>query len=132
MSHLVLRLLGPPRLELDGSPLEIDRRKAIALIAYLAMTGQGHSRDSLASLLWPEYDQSRARAALRRTLSVLNKALGGAWLDVDRETIDLKRTPDLWVDVAQFHQNNCATLLGNVLHFVFKNFTDHKDHTLKF
>mgnify|MGYP000169791629 CR=1 FL=1 len=30
-----------------------------------------------APLLWPELDASRARADLRRTLSVLNRELGG-------------------------------------------------------
>jgi DNA-binding SARP family transcriptional activator len=68
MSRLALYLLGPPRLELDGEPVHIGRRKVMALLAYLAVTGGSHSRDFLATLLWPEYDQSRARAALRRTI----------------------------------------------------------------
>jgi DNA-binding SARP family transcriptional activator len=84
MSRLALYLLGPPRLELDGGPIHIGRRKAMALLAYLAMTGQFHSHDSLATFLWPEYDQSRARADLRRTLSVLNRTLGQEWIAADR------------------------------------------------
>jgi ABC-type oligopeptide transport system substrate-binding subunit/DNA-binding SARP family transcriptional activator len=108
MSSLALFLLGPPRVEFDGAPIEIDRRKAVALIAYLAVTGYEHGRDTLATLLWPDYDQTRARGALRRTLSVLNRALGGAWLAVDRETIALKRTPNLWIDVEQFRQQLTA------------------------
>ena len=60
-----------------------------ALIAYLAVTRQRHSRDALANLLWPEYDQVHARATLRRTLSALNKSLEGDWLRVDREMIGL-------------------------------------------
>jgi hypothetical protein len=39
MSRLALYLLGPPRLELDGEPVEIGRRRAVALLAYLAVTG---------------------------------------------------------------------------------------------
>ena len=70
-------------LKKDGAPIDVDTRKAIALLAYLAVTEQRHSRDALAALLWPEYDQSRARGALRRTLSTLNKALGGAGLDAE-------------------------------------------------
>jgi ABC-type oligopeptide transport system substrate-binding subunit/DNA-binding SARP family transcriptional activator len=107
MPRLSLYLLGPPRLELDGEPLEIGRRKAAALIAYLAVTGQGQARDALATLFWPEYEQSRARAALRRTLSTLNRALGGAWIEADRETIDLRRGDDLWVDIKTFR--TCLT-----------------------
>ena len=34
MPRLSLILLGPPRLELDGEPLDIGRRKAVALFAY--------------------------------------------------------------------------------------------------
>jgi hypothetical protein len=67
MSRLALFLLGPPRIECNGEPIEIRRRKAMALIVYLAVTGRGHSRDALATLLWPDHDQSRARAGLRRT-----------------------------------------------------------------
>jgi len=74
----------------------------VALLAYLAVTGGSHSRDSLATLLWPEYDQSRARAALRRTLSELNSTLGGEWLTVDREIAGLNPDAELWLDVDQF------------------------------
>ena len=75
-SPLALYLLGPPRIERDGVPVKLDRRKAIALVAYLAVTGQSHRRDSLVNLLWPEYDSSRGRAALRRTLYALRDTLG--------------------------------------------------------
>jgi ABC-type oligopeptide transport system substrate-binding subunit/DNA-binding SARP family transcriptional activator len=102
MSRLTLYLLGSPQIELDGKPVEISRRKAVALLAYLAVTGQAHSRDTLATLLWPDYDQSRARGALRRTLSTLNTALNDIWLEADRATIELKRNANLLVDVEQF------------------------------
>jgi hypothetical protein len=48
MSRLTLFMLGPPRIERDGAPIKISRRKAVALLAYLAVTGQSHSRDG-----WP-------------------------------------------------------------------------------
>ena len=111
MSRLALFLLGPPRIECNGEPIEIDRRKAIALIAYLAVTGRSHSRDALATLLWPEYDQSRARAGLRRALSALKEALGGGWLDVDREAVGLKPDAEVWLDVGEFQDRlaECQT-----------------------
>lgn len=103
MARLTLSLLGPPRVERDGAPIEVDTRKAIALLAYLAATGQPHRRDILAAPLWPEYDQTSARAALRRTLSALKKALASGWLVIDRETVGLDPT-DLWLDLHQFRR----------------------------
>lgn len=108
ISHLKLFFLGPPRVEIDGMPIEVDTRKAIALAAYLAVTGGPHTREALAALFWPEYDQAHARAALRRTLSTLKNALAGDWLDVDRGSVELQRTAHLWVDVEEFQRQLAA------------------------
>src|SRR5262249_47551220 len=77
MSQIKLYLFGPPRLERDGRPIDIPLRKALALLVYLAVTRQAHSRDALATLFWPEKDQQAARANLRRTLFDLGQLLGG-------------------------------------------------------
>jgi predicted ATPase/DNA-binding SARP family transcriptional activator len=108
MSNLKLFLLGPPRIEREGSLVEIARRKAIALLAYLAITGESQRRDSLATMFWPDADQSRARGGLRRDLSILNKAIGPGWLVIDREVVALERGPGFWLDVAQFYDNLAA------------------------
>ena len=102
MPGLELFLLGSPRIDRDGVPIQLDTRKAIALLAYLAVTGESHRRDTLATLLWSDSDQIRARAALRRTLSALNKALAWEGLKVDRETVGLDMAADLSIDLAQF------------------------------
>ena len=65
MSRPSLFLLGSPRLERDGVPVELARRKNVALLAYLAMTGTIHTRESLITLLWPELEPTRARPAYR-------------------------------------------------------------------
>jgi predicted ATPase/DNA-binding SARP family transcriptional activator len=96
-------LLGAPRIEHNGEPIEVDTRKAIALVAYLAVTRGRHARDALVGLLWPEYNQTRARAALRRTLSSLGKARAEGWLEVDRESVGLDRD-GVWVDVDRFRE----------------------------
>jgi predicted ATPase/DNA-binding SARP family transcriptional activator len=111
LTSLKLLLLGLPRIERDGEPVKVDRRKAIAIMAYLALTGQAHSRDALSALFWPQYDQDRAYANLRQTLWSLNRAVGKEWFDVDKETIALRRGRGLWLDVDAFHShlNECQT-----------------------
>ena len=101
MANLRLFLLGAPYLEVDGQTVEIQRRKVLALLSYLAVTGQIHQRDFLATLLWPEDRQTQARAALGRHLSELRKLIGDKNLRADREAVAVD---DLWVDVQQFRQ----------------------------
>jgi DNA-binding SARP family transcriptional activator/tetratricopeptide (TPR) repeat protein len=110
MTQAALFLLGPVRLEYDGAEAEVDTRKALALFAYLALEPRAHTRDSLATLFWPDHDQSHARGTLRRTLSVLNHAVGGEFVTADRETLVLQHRDRLWVDVDAFtaHLAACA------------------------
>jgi DNA-binding SARP family transcriptional activator len=106
VAQLSIELLGTPRVTVDDRPLLVDTRKAIALLAYLATTDQAYTRDTLASLLWPEYDQERARASLRRTLSSLRKGLGplGDVLASEHGQIGLRHAAQhrVLVDVDQF------------------------------
>ncbi|MCI0398980.1 MAG: hypothetical protein L0322_29160, partial [Chloroflexi bacterium] len=102
MASLKLSLLGPLRIELDGVLVKVSTRKATALLAFLAVTRQSHSREALATLFWPELDQTRAHASLRSTLWALNKALGEEWLVVDRKMAGLQSGADLTLDVAVF------------------------------
>ena len=54
--------MGSPQLRRGDKNVGIHRHKAMALLVYLAVTAQRHSRDALATLFWPNYSQSRARA----------------------------------------------------------------------
>ena len=87
MTGLRLALLGPPQIELDGVPVEIKRRKATALLVYLAVTDQEHSRAHLATLFWPEYDEGRAFR-----------------FEIDGDRIALRQTSDIWMDVDHFRR----------------------------
>ena len=49
-ASLSLFLFGAPRLECNGRLVPINRRKITALLAYLAVTNQTHTRDALATL----------------------------------------------------------------------------------
>ena len=94
---LRISLLGTPLVEVDGQPASRSipaRRRRSSPIWPSRATPQ--SRDVIATLLWPEFDIERSRAALRRTLSTLRTSLGGAlrW-STDRSSIVARplRTP---------------------------------------
>ena len=99
---LNVALLGPPRIEYDGQPVHFDTRKAVALLALVAMAEQPLSRDRLAVMLWPDSDDERARGALRRTVSVTAAGVGDA-LVVSRTTIALAQSL-VSVDAVEFRR----------------------------
>lgn len=66
-----LELLRADKVRLRG------RRKLLYLLAYLARReGVRHSRSELASLFWPESDESRSRQSLRQALAELHEVCG--------------------------------------------------------
>jgi len=89
------------RVSVLGRPLAVDTRKALAIVAYLVATGLPANRDALGALLWPESGDAESRSALRRTLSVLNRGLGGRGLTIERTSVAL-RPADLDVDLWRF------------------------------
>lgn len=93
--------MGAPEVTRAGAPIAFDTRKAVALLAYLAVTGRAQRRESLAALLWPESDHTRARASLRRTLSAAVAA--GPALIVGRGEIELA-TDQVDCDVTEFER----------------------------
>lgn len=99
--ELKLQLLGPPQIQVGSDPLDVDTRKATALLMYLTVTGEVQRRESMAAMFWPESDGPHAKAALRRTLSALRKALDGGWLQADRELVSAEAD---WLDCAAFSQ----------------------------
>jgi DNA-binding SARP family transcriptional activator len=104
MTTLALYLLGAPRLERDGVVVHVARRKALALLAYLAATRQPQSRNLLAALLWPDLSQSQARTAMRSVLVALTHALGPGRLAATPDEIRLVEAQGLWVDVHEFER----------------------------
>ncbi len=98
---LEIALLGPPSVTVGGAPLVVDTRKAVALLAYLAVTGRPQAREQVAVLLWPDQDDAHSRSALRRTLSTLRTALGGRWVTAPGDAVALEG--DEWrLDLDEF------------------------------
>jgi DNA-binding SARP family transcriptional activator len=101
MDKLKIYLFGMPRIEFQGKQIKIKRRKGLALAAYLALAEQRQSRETLASLFWPELDQEHARSALRSTLYSLTGPFTKAWIHSDTMSVSIKREI-VWVDVNAF------------------------------
>lgn len=99
---LALYFLGTPQLYLDNVPINDARRKAVALLGYLAIERGKHRRELLSTLLWPDYDQTKAFTNLRHTLWEIQQSIGEGWLLADRDTLGLNEAADIWLDVRQF------------------------------
>ncbi len=110
-----LFLLGAPYLEVAGEICPVQRRKDMALLAYLAIKGDPQRRESLAALLWPDSPAKLAHGSLRRTLSEVTQILGGDWMVGNREMVGLNPDLGLWLDVAVFQKRvaECAKAVPN-------------------
>ena len=101
---LRLKLLGPMDVHVDGAALPaIRRRKARALLAYVALAERGTvSREVLATLLWEDRNETAARASLRQTLFLLRQHLasdGTSLIHADTESVSIQCVD---TDVARF------------------------------
>lgn len=103
-----LRFLGNWDLKIGEQPRPLRSRKAMALLAYLAVENQQpHSRAALVGLLWPEMGEAKARNNLRVVLSRLRKLLGNVVFSNRREVwLDLENG---WIDVFAFQQRLAET-----------------------
>jgi DNA-binding SARP family transcriptional activator len=90
MSDFRVFLLGSPYVTVDGQAVEFRRKKALGVLAYLALSpAYSARRDTLLSLFWPEHDEEYARAGLRRTLAAITETAVRPWLVADRQTVAL-------------------------------------------
>ena len=75
IESLSIKLLGSPEVSLEGRNLRFGRKKALALLCYLAAEGGKRHRRDLAELLWPTSEERRARTDLRSILTSLRRTL---------------------------------------------------------
>jgi predicted ATPase/DNA-binding SARP family transcriptional activator len=109
VKKLELTLFG--NLEIHHAGVLVTDFKSIksqALLCYLAVTAQPHTRSSLAGLLWGDMPETKARMNLSQALSTLRR-LFNPHLEITRQTIALKRGSDLWVDVNTFEARVVGT-----------------------
>jgi len=99
---LRLVLLGKPQILRDGVPVTgFVYNKALALLAYLAVTKRPHSRESLAGLLWGEMPDAAAKANLRKILSVLRE-IAAPNIGIGRQEVSFNRDSNYWLDTEIF------------------------------
>jgi DNA-binding SARP family transcriptional activator/tetratricopeptide (TPR) repeat protein len=103
VATLSIRLLGPLEVAVEGRRIVVDTRKALAIVALIAAEGRPFARDELAAMFWPEADDAAARGALRRTLSALRAAVGGAGLVIARTQVALDPNAT-WVDLMELER----------------------------
>lgn len=103
--ELKLALLGKPQFSLNGQRLTVDQLsvKGMALLSYLAVTRQEHSRVALAGLLWGDIPEERARANLRLTLNKLRPYVD-AYLLTSRQGVAFNFEQPHWLDTAELEQ----------------------------
>jgi len=98
-----LRLLGEPALDAPGGAAVLRTRKAMALIAYLALQPERRARrEQLAHMFWPRVDGDAARTSLRQLLAGLRKAGADDLIHADGDWLEL--AADVDVDAIRFEQ----------------------------
>jgi len=96
-------VLGTLALDAPGCGAVLRTRKAVALIAYLALQpGRRARRDQLAQMLWPRVENDAARTSLRQLLAGLRKAGEGdaALVVADGDWLEL--APYIRIDAVAF------------------------------
>lgn len=86
---LELVLLGRPHVAVAGFTVPVPTRKAMALLAYLAIKGPT-ARGTLAELLWSGQPADAAKRNLRQELHRLHKTPLADWIVADAEWLALR------------------------------------------
>ncbi|HBY97824.1 MAG TPA: hypothetical protein DEP84_28435 [Chloroflexi bacterium] len=110
MTSPYLYFLGLPRFTRGDRTVELTVVKAIALLAYLAVTRAPQTRDHVLALLWPDSQAEAARKNLRNTLWAIRKAFGDDVLDRDNGRLSLRDI--VWVDLREFENLVDTRLVG--------------------
>lgn len=94
----------------DQKPVQFVADSSRALLAYLAASPDvPHSRESLASLIWPDHNRSSGFNNLRQALKRLKDSVGDDVTETplvltEKKTIQINPEAKLWVDVQSFEE----------------------------
>jgi predicted ATPase/DNA-binding SARP family transcriptional activator len=96
---LEINTLSSPEIVIGDEKVVVSR-KSLALVVYLALNPGSCSREELADLLWSDSSQERATGNLRVVLSDVRKKIGD-YLSIDRHSVSIRTSGEIWVDVHQ-------------------------------
>lgn len=100
MNQYRLHAFGPPQLTHNDKVIHLRRKKALALLVYLATEQQAVARSALCAIFWPELEQKRAESNLRTVLSAVSELSKAKILTANRQFIQLDGSNcfscDLW------------------------------------
>lgn len=102
LPQLHLQLFGSFQLSRENQPLALRTHKTQALLAYLALHPESHSREKLAALFWGDSPDKQARISLRVCLNALRKSPGQEIISADSETVQISREIPIWIDAREF------------------------------
>src|SRR5262249_32863514 len=114
---LQVRLFGRVRARTESGPVAgLENRKVQELLSYLVLERRRPThRGVLAEHLWSGVTSSNCRKQLRQTLWKLQGVLAacgcGELLRPEADWVQLRDTPDLWVDVVELqgvYERCCA------------------------
>ena len=112
-----LQLLGGCALTSGGEPISgpAAQRRRLALLAIVASSPNGLSRDKLVAFFWPEADRERARHFLADSVFTLRKALGKDAL-LTTASDDVRINPEvITVDAVRFEELAAAGELAEAV-----------------
>ena len=120
-----IRLFGPPQIERNHQNIVGEiAQKGVALLAYLYLERGIHRRNHMASLLWGDSPEPKARASLRTLLYDLQQRLPDL-LIVERQTVTVHPNApyhcDVWALQTGLNEDNvpardqATTLYGGLL-----------------
>lgn len=107
---LAVQCLGSLQIVFDGRPIVLKMSKAGALLVYLMRYGDVvHSREQLATLLWPEESQDKTGENFRQAIYQLRRVFGNReiadrYLTITRATVQFRSDSHHSLDANLFEQ----------------------------
>ena len=125
--EVLVRFLGKPEILINGGPVQLEQKKAQAMLLYMLFNGTC-TREELSGLLWGGYPEESARRNLRNSLYKLQCTVGKELLVVKGHSlirispdVPVRRDVDLLVSESNVEQLLALKSFTFLEHFYVKN-----------